>query len=173
MWFQSPDQTKCIAAQGHDLSTVGHMRRSAGSHTSERAGTEAPAKKAKITLTEEQEKFAKQFHPAASKIDKTRKIPSRHVSGRGPSTKKQGSRQHDVKPETLKKRVLQFPDQFLQAEGGQMHCVACCTNVGSSKSDVTQHLKTMQHTRKVQHTTLNYRYSHSLTNEDCSSTVSR
>ena len=71
-------------------------------------GTEAPAKKAKITLTEEEENLAKQFRPAASKIDKERKIPLRHVSGRGSSTKKQGARQHDVKPDTLKKRVLQF-----------------------------------------------------------------
>ena len=70
------------------------------------AGTEAPAKKAKITLTEEQERFAKQFHPAASKIDRTRKITVRHVSVRGSSTKKQGARLHDVKPDTLKKRVL-------------------------------------------------------------------
>jgi hypothetical protein len=29
-----------------------------------------PAKKVKITLTAEQEKFAKQFHPAASKIER-------------------------------------------------------------------------------------------------------
>ena len=42
------------------------------------AGTKAPAKKAKMTLTAEQEKFAKQFHPAASKIDRPRKIPTRH-----------------------------------------------------------------------------------------------
>jgi hypothetical protein len=50
-------------------------------------GTESPAKKAKITLTEEEENFAKKFRPAASKIDKERKIPLRHVSGRGSSIK--------------------------------------------------------------------------------------
>ena len=77
-------------------------------------GTEAPAKKAKMTLTEEQERFAKQFLPAASKVVRTRKISVRHVSGRGSSTRKQGARLHDVKPDTLKKRVLEFPDQFLQ-----------------------------------------------------------
>ena len=33
-------------------------------------GNEAPTKKAKIMLTEEEEKFAKQFQPAPSKIDK-------------------------------------------------------------------------------------------------------
>jgi hypothetical protein len=43
------------------------------------AGTEAPAKKAKMTLTEEQERFAKQFLPAASKVVRTRKISVRHV----------------------------------------------------------------------------------------------
>ena len=59
-------------------------------------------------MTEEQERFAKQFHPAVSKIDRTRKITVRHVSGRGSSTKKQGARHHDVKPDTLKNRVLQF-----------------------------------------------------------------
>ncbi len=40
------------------------------------ARTEAPAKKAKIILTAEQEEFAKKFHPAASKIDQPRKIPT-------------------------------------------------------------------------------------------------
>ena len=114
------------------------------------AGTEAPAKKAKMTLTAEQEKFAKQFHPAASKIDRPRKIPTRHVTGRGASMKKQGARRHDVKPDTLQKRLLNFPDQFLQAQGGQLFCAACCTNVGSSTSGVRQHLQTMQHTTKVQ-----------------------
>ena len=113
-------------------------------------GTEAPAKKAKMTLTEEQERFANQFLPAASKVVRTRKISERHVSGRGSSTRKQGARLHDVKPDTLKKRVLEFPDQFLQVQGGHLYCVVCSTNVGSSKSDVTQHLKTIQHTRKVQ-----------------------
>jgi hypothetical protein len=36
--------------------------------------TEAPAKKAKIMLTEEEEKFAKQFQPVVSKIDKENRI---------------------------------------------------------------------------------------------------
>jgi hypothetical protein len=45
-------------------------------------GTEAPAKKAKIVLTEEEENFAKKFHPVVSKIDKEWKIPLRHVSDR-------------------------------------------------------------------------------------------
>ena len=35
-------------------------------------------------------------------------------------------------------------------QGGQLYCAACCTNVSSSKSDVTQHSKTTQHTTKVQ-----------------------
>ncbi len=58
------------------------------------------------------------------------------VTCRCPSIKKQGARQYDVKPGTLKKCLLQFPDQFLQEQGGQLYCVSCCTNVGSSKSDV-------------------------------------
>jgi hypothetical protein len=56
---------------------------------------------------------------------------------------KSGARKHDVKPETLKKRLLDFADQFLQVQGGQLYCGACCTNVGSSKSDARQHCKTM------------------------------
>jgi hypothetical protein len=51
------------------------------------AGTEAPAKKAKMTLTAEQEKFAKQFHLDESKIDRPHKRPTRHVTGRGASMK--------------------------------------------------------------------------------------
>ena len=46
--------------------------------------------------------------------------------------------------------MLQFPDRFLEVQGGHLYCAACSTNVGSSKSDVTQHSKTMQHTRKMQ-----------------------
>jgi hypothetical protein len=42
------------------------------------SGTEAPVKKAKMTLTEEQERFAKQFLPAVSKVVRTRKISVRH-----------------------------------------------------------------------------------------------
>jgi hypothetical protein len=63
--------------------------------------TEVPTKKVKMTLTGEQEKFAKEFHPAASKIDQPLKIPTRHVTGRCASMKKQGARRHDVKPGTL------------------------------------------------------------------------
>ena len=65
-------------------------------------------------LTEEEEKFAEQFQPAVSKIDKARKTTLRRDSGMGASLKKQGGRKHDVKPETLKNRLLDFPDQFLQ-----------------------------------------------------------
>ena len=65
-------------------------------------GTEARAKKAKLTLTEDEKIFAKKFLPAASKIDKERKKALRHVTGRGSSVKRQGARKHDVKPETMK-----------------------------------------------------------------------
>jgi hypothetical protein len=133
-----------------DLEIVGEESGTADSTGASSAGTETPDKKAKITLTTEQQKFAKQFHASASKIDQPRKMPTRHVTGRGVSIKKQGTRRHDVKPDTLHKRLLNFPDQFLQAQGGQLFCAACCTNVGSSNSDVKQHLQTMQHTTKVQ-----------------------
>ena len=85
----------------NDLQIVGEQSGTADSTGNSSAGTEAPAKKAKITLTEEQERFAKQFHPPASKIDRKRKITVRHVAGRGSSTKKQGARQHDVNPEHI------------------------------------------------------------------------
>ena len=67
----------------NDLQIVLEQSGTADSTGAASGGTEAPAKKAKITLTEEEENFAKQFRPAASKIDKERKIPLRHVSGRG------------------------------------------------------------------------------------------
>jgi len=80
-----------------DLLIVGEQSGTADSTGASSAGTEAPAKKAKTTLTAEQEEFAKQFHPAASKIDKTRKIRTRHVSGRGASIKKQGAKDNKGK----------------------------------------------------------------------------
>jgi hypothetical protein len=81
-----------------DLEIVGEESGTADSTGASSAGNETPAKKAKITLTAEEQKFAKQFHPAASKIDQPRKIPTRHVTGRGASIKKQGTRRHDVNP---------------------------------------------------------------------------
>jgi hypothetical protein len=63
-----------------DLEIVGEQSSTADSTGASSGGTEAPAKKAKITLTAEEEEFAKKFHPAASKIDQPRKIPTRHVT---------------------------------------------------------------------------------------------
>ena len=57
-----------------DLEIVGEQSGTADSTVASSAGTEAPPKKVKITLTSEQEKFAKQFHPTASKMEQTRKI---------------------------------------------------------------------------------------------------
>ena len=108
-----------------------------------------PAKKAKLALTEDEKIFAKNFHPAASKIDKERKIPLRHVTGRGSSVKKQGARKHDVKPETMKQRVMEFPNELLQVSGGQLYCVACSRNIGSCKDVVRQHCNTTQHTSNI------------------------
>ena len=107
---------------GNDLEIVLELSGTADSTGTASGGTEAPTKKVKITLTEEEENFAKKFHPAASKIDKERKIPLRHVSGRGSSIKKQGARKHDVKPETMKHRLKDFPNQFWQVLGGQLYC---------------------------------------------------
>ncbi len=58
------------------MEIVGEPSGTADSTAASSAGTEAPVKKAKITLTAEQEEFAKKFHPAPSKIDQPRKIPT-------------------------------------------------------------------------------------------------
>ncbi len=92
-----------------DLEIVGEQSGTADSTGASSAGTEAPAKKTKITLTAEQEKFAKKFFFAnfsssavsvidqPSKIDQPRKIPTRHVTDRGASMKKQGARRKSLK----------------------------------------------------------------------------
>jgi hypothetical protein len=112
-------------------------------------------------LTEEQERFAKQFHPPASKIDKKRKITVRHVACRGSSTKKQGARQHNVKPGTLKKRELHDvkPDTLKK-------------RASLSVSLASSMRLTMTIRRSLTPTTLSYRCSRSLSNETCSSRVS-
>ena len=58
----------------NDLEIVLEQSGTADSAGAASGGTESPAKKAKITLTEEEENFAKKFRPVASKIDKERKI---------------------------------------------------------------------------------------------------
>ena len=55
----------------NDLQIVLEQSGTADSAGAASGGTESPAKKAKITLTEEEENFAKQFRPTASKIDKS------------------------------------------------------------------------------------------------------
>jgi hypothetical protein len=54
----------------HDLEVLGEQSGTVESTGSVSGGTEAPVKKVKIILTEKEEKFAKQFKPASSKIDK-------------------------------------------------------------------------------------------------------
>jgi hypothetical protein len=91
-----------ILGEQSDTTDVTGNTNSAGAAS---GGTGAPAKKAKIMLTEEEQTFAKKFQPAASKNDKPRRIDCidlRHVSGRGASLKKQGSRKHYVKPRSKK-----------------------------------------------------------------------
>jgi hypothetical protein len=58
----------------NDMQIVGQQSCTTDSTGDSLSETETPDKKSKITLTEEQERFAKQFHPVTSKIDKTRKI---------------------------------------------------------------------------------------------------
>ena len=55
-----------------------------------------------------------------------------------------------MKPETMRKRLLDCPDQFSQVKGSKVYFWACSTNVGSCKSDVKQRCLTMLHTTKVQ-----------------------
>ena len=58
----------------NDLEIVGEQSGPVDSTLDASGGNEVPDKKAKITLTEEQETFTQQFNPVSSKIDKTRKI---------------------------------------------------------------------------------------------------
>jgi hypothetical protein len=67
-------------------------------------GTEAPAKKTKIMLTEKEQAFASLFQPAGS--NKPRKIDLRDVSGRGSSLKRQGTTKHDVMCHTFTPLLL-------------------------------------------------------------------
>jgi hypothetical protein len=67
---------------GEQSHTV-HVAGNTSSTGAASGGTGAPAKKAKIMLTEKQQAFVKMFQPAASKIDKPRKIEVRHILGRG------------------------------------------------------------------------------------------
>ena len=111
----------------------------------------AAAKKAKTsTLSTEQQSFVSKFNPAPAKIDKERKISTRHVKGRLNSLKKQGARLNDVKGATIAKRLQEFSGNFLSLVSGQLWCAACSSNVGSAKSAVEQHCKGQEHLRKVQ-----------------------
>jgi len=99
----------------------------AGSTSGKRAATggtqdEASSKKTKNNMTAEQQTFVQNFKAAPSKVDKPRKLALRHVEGRGSSKHKNGARRADVKPETLTKRLNDFPDQFLKITVGQIFC---------------------------------------------------
>jgi hypothetical protein len=56
-------------------------------------------------MTAEQQMFTQKFKPSLSKADKKRKIPIRHIEGRGAFIKKNGGRRGNVKPGTLKKHL--------------------------------------------------------------------
>jgi len=73
----------------------------------------AAAKKAKSsTLSPEQQLFVSKFNPAPAKIDKERKIATRHVKGCLNSLKKQGARLNDVKGATIVDRLQEFSGNF-------------------------------------------------------------
>jgi hypothetical protein len=61
---------------------------------------------------------------------------------RGASIKKNGGRRGDVKPDTLKKCLDEFPTHFLKIIGGHLLCESCSRNVGSSSSAVKCHIVT-------------------------------
>ena len=64
-----------------------------GKRATEGVNDAAAAKKSKTsTLSTEQQSFVSMFNPAPAKIDKERKIATRHVKGRLNSLKKQAAR---------------------------------------------------------------------------------
>ena len=73
----------------------------------------------------------------------------RNADGRGTSTKKQGARLNDVKPETMKRRLEDFPDETLIISGGQIWCKACKCNVASGKQPLADHCKRPKHEANV------------------------
>lgn len=137
---------------GEQETAIAHEE--AGNTNGKRAATEgteseAPTKKPKSILTAAQHTFTQKFKPPPSKVDKPRKLQVRNVTGRGASMKKNGARKGDVKPDTLKKRLEEFPTHFLKIMGGQLFCEACSRNVGSSMSAVQCHIATQVHTTKM------------------------
>lgn len=137
-----------------DVLFVGEMSVQDEKEDATRAASDeaAPAaKKSKPSpLSADQQAFVAQFKPPASKIQaKERKISVCWVKGKK-STKKQGGRVADVSVVTLAKRPEQFLVQFLSVMGGQLWCGACYTNVGSATQSVRQHVKGMEHVKKVQ-----------------------
>ena len=116
----------CVLIDGMETA-IAHEE--AGNTSGKRVATggtqdEASSKKPKSTMTSEQETFVQKFKSAPSKVDKPRKLGTRHVDGRGSSKHKNGARKADVKPETLTKRLNDFPAQFLKITEGQLFCEA-------------------------------------------------
>jgi len=84
-----------------------------GKRATEGVDDAAAAKKAKSsTLSTEQQSFVSKFNPAPAKIDKERKIATRHVKGRLNSLKKQGARLNNVKGATIVERLQEFSGNF-------------------------------------------------------------
>ncbi len=161
LWHRSTSQLSKKRKRGRDGKSDEDVRiigeRSAqhhkedGKRATEGVNDTAAAKKAKTsTLSTEQQSFVSRFNPAPAKIDKERKIATRHVKGRLNSLKKQGARLNDVKGATIVKRLQELSGNFLSLVSGQLWCGACSSNVGSAKSAVEQHCKGQEHLRKVQ-----------------------
>jgi len=137
------DATETVIAHEESGSTSGKRAATGGTQD------EASSKKTKSNMTAEQQTFVQNFKAAPSKVDKPRKLALRHVEGRGSSKHKNGARRADVKPETLTKRLNEFPTHFLKITAGQQFCETCSRNVGSSKDAVNDHISSKLHTTKM------------------------
>ena len=64
---------------------------------------------------------------------------NRNIKGRGASLHKNGVRKNDVRPQTLAKRIAEFPDESLIISQGQIFCVACGKNIASGAQPCKDH----------------------------------
>jgi hypothetical protein len=110
---------------------------------------------------QQEQTLVQKFKPPPSKVDKTRTIVLRHVEDRGESKKKNRGWRGDVKPDTLKKILDEFPTDFLKI---MTHLSVSLTSSIQLSIPIRSRLTL---------TTCSYRYSHSLTLEHSSSRLSR
>ena len=84
-----------------------------------------------VAVSNAQDFLSRFKQPAPSENNKKRKVPSLPPKGIRSSKVKNGSRQTDVKKETLRARPHQFPGEGLEVRSNQLFCTKCFTNVGS------------------------------------------